>query len=87
MLCNTVPHGHTTECQRVASTWYCSLVTANGNQNFQLLVKNHGQDIKTESYLHRLNNLAEYNYGTCICQDATTLDIFQETFQQNVKFK
>jgi len=66
--------------------WYCSSVTVIGNQNFQLLVKKHGKDTKTESYLHRFN-LAENNYGTYTCQDATTLDIFQETFQQNVKLK
>lgn len=66
--------------------WYCSSVTVNGNQNFQPLVKKHGQDIKAESYLQRFN-LAENNYGTYTCQDATTLDIFQETYEQNVKFK
>jgi hypothetical protein len=41
---------------------------------------------KTESSLHSFN-LADNNYGTHTCQDATTLDIFQETFEQNVKFK
>jgi hypothetical protein len=66
--------------------WYCSSVTVTGNHNFQLLVKKQGQDTKTESYLQRFN-LAEYNYGTYTCQDATTLGIFQEIFEQNVKIK
>jgi hypothetical protein len=66
--------------------WYCSSVTVIGNQNFKLLVEKHGQDTKTESYLHRFN-MVENNYGTYTCHDVTTLGIFQETLEQNVKFQ
>jgi hypothetical protein len=64
---------------------YCLSVTVIGNQSFKLLVKEQGQDTKTDSYLYKFN-LADNNNGIYTCQDVTTLDLFQKTSEQNVKF-
>ena len=87
MMCNTISHMVTQLnakeilllAIKISNFWWKGMVKKKRKEKKR-------KKKKTESSLHSFN-LADNNYGTHTCQDATTLDIFQETFEQNVKFK